>query len=151
MRLANPSNWWQKLPNSWLHGAKVAVWSIEQASSIQRPHPFHAHSPSLSLVTLWRQKGERMGGCSEKNTCPPAGNRCYSIETNEEDDPSEGGPRPDEPLKVELLATLAACRSVGRVSPCVPAGHALGTLGNLHHDETRISPQLFNEYMNTNI
>lgn len=151
MRLANPSNWWQKLPNSWLHGAKVAVWSIEQASSIQAASPFSCSFPfSLSRHPL-ETKGGEDGRLFPKKHLSTGGNRCYSIETNEEDDPSEGGPRPDEPLKVELLATLAACRSVGRVSPCVPAGHALGTLGNLHHDETRISPQLFNEYMNTNI
>lgn len=49
--------------------AKVAasVWSIEQASSIQATSPFSCSSPfSLSLVTLWRQKGQSEDGWPKK-------------------------------------------------------------------------------------
>lgn len=115
--------------------AKIAasVWSIEQASSIQAISPFSCSFPfSLSLSSPFGDKRgrARMGGVLKKNTCPPAGNRCHCIETGKRTTPSSSGWVVDEPLKVELLAMLwPRVRSVGRVSPCAPAGHALATLG----------------------
>lgn len=83
---------------------------------------------SLSLVTLWRQKGQSEDGWPKKTLVHRRVTGATASKPGR--GPSSSGWVVDEPLKVELLAMLwPRVRSAGRVSPCAPAGHALATLG----------------------
>lgn len=136
--------------------AKVAasVWSIEQASSIQATSPFSCSFPfSLSLLTLWRQKGQSEDGWPKKTLV----HRRVTGATASK--PGRGRPLPPQGGSSTSRWKSSFSRCFGRVSDRRGVSRRVllrDTLwppsgGSLHHDETRISPQLFNEYMNTNI
>lgn len=112
--------------------AKIAasVWSIEQASSIQAISPFSCSFPfSLSRHPLETKGAERGWVAFSKKTLVHR-RVTGATASGKRTTPSSSGWVVDEPLKVELLAMLwPRVRSVGRVSPCAPAGHALATLG----------------------
>lgn len=137
--------------------AKIAasVWSIEQASSIQAISPFSCSFPfSLSRHPLETKGAERGWTAFPKKTLV---HRQVTGATASK--PGRGRPLPPQGGSSTSRWKSSFSRCFGRVSDRWGVSRRVllrDTLwppsgGRLHHDETRISPQLFNEYMNTNI